>query len=279
MAFALPPTKLGRMANAARSSDRAPRTSTASPPLTALLLDRAADVPIGVQLTWAIKAKIADGSMVAGERLPGLRDLADALHVNVNTVRAVYARLEGEGLLDSHQGSGTFVTEAERPGPQAGVIAARAAREARAAGVDPRDVASALYVQGGHLQITQAEAARRSALRGQIAALDQALGELEAEHPSLARRLSVPRPQTRGAGKRARLPSAAELDQAKGLLLRQISAMQAAIDALESGEAPAGAASEPDRGAAKSELESQAKPKSAGSRSRRGSSRPAIAGA
>ena len=47
-----------------------------------------------------------------GDRLPGLRDVAEATGVNVNTVRTVYQRLEREGLIDSQQGSGTFVVEA-----------------------------------------------------------------------------------------------------------------------------------------------------------------------
>ena len=44
-----------------------------------------------------------------GQRLPGLRELAEATGVNANTVRAVYQRLEQDGLITSLQGSGTFV--------------------------------------------------------------------------------------------------------------------------------------------------------------------------
>ncbi|HEX4564271.1 MAG TPA: winged helix-turn-helix domain-containing protein, partial [Solirubrobacteraceae bacterium] len=79
-----------------------------------LAIDRDAEVAIGVQLAWALRARIEDGSARAGERLPGLREVADATGLNINTVRAVYQRLDGEGLIDSRQGSGTFVSAAAR---------------------------------------------------------------------------------------------------------------------------------------------------------------------
>ena len=72
-------------------------------------IDRDAEVPIGVQLAWALRARIHDGTFKPGQRLPALRDLADVTGVNVNTVRAVYQRLDQEGLIDSQHGSGTFV--------------------------------------------------------------------------------------------------------------------------------------------------------------------------
>jgi DNA-binding transcriptional MocR family regulator len=40
-----------------------------------------------------------------------VRELADIAGVNVNTARAVYARLESEGVVHSEQGRGTFVME------------------------------------------------------------------------------------------------------------------------------------------------------------------------
>ena len=75
-----------------------------------LTIDRRAEVPIGVQLAWALRARIDDGRLATGQRLPGLRDLAQALKINANTVRAVYQRLEHEGMIESQQGSGTYVT-------------------------------------------------------------------------------------------------------------------------------------------------------------------------
>src|SRR4051794_5150444 len=76
-----------------------------------LALDRNAEVPVGVQLAWVLRAKIASGGLGSGDRLPGVRELAAKVGVNANTVRAVYARLEEEGLIEAQHGRGTFVAE------------------------------------------------------------------------------------------------------------------------------------------------------------------------
>jgi DNA-binding transcriptional regulator YhcF (GntR family) len=73
-----------------------------------LSVDRGTDVPLGVQLAGRIRAALQDGTLAAGDRLPSVRKLAEEAGVNVNTVRAVYARLESERLLRSEQGRGTF---------------------------------------------------------------------------------------------------------------------------------------------------------------------------
>jgi DNA-binding transcriptional regulator YhcF (GntR family) len=198
------------------------------PQLEDLAIDRSAEVPIGVQLAWALRSRIDDGRLQPGQRLPGLRELAEATAVNVNTVRAVYQRLEHEGLIDSQQGSGTFVVPAPRRARAVGAIVANAAREARETGVDPREVAAALYVSlESASSPVDAEAERRRLLRAQIAALERALGEMEASHPGLS-----PPPQTRARrGFGPALLSAEELEQVRTLLLRRLSSTQAAIDA------------------------------------------------
>src|ERR1700684_175332 len=101
-------------ATARRATDR----SSANPALDrgaeAIAIDRKADVPVGVQLDWALSAQIRDGRLEPGEQLPTLRELAEQTGLNVNTVRAVYRRLEQRGLIDSQHGSGTFVAAAPR---------------------------------------------------------------------------------------------------------------------------------------------------------------------
>src|SRR5437763_4882968 len=102
--------------------------------LSDFAIDRNAEVPIGVQLAWTLRAQIDSGRCEPGERLPGMRELAQATGVNINTVKAVYQRLEREGLIDTQQGSGTFVGATRRP-RNATAIVANAVREARETGV------------------------------------------------------------------------------------------------------------------------------------------------
>src|SRR3954452_3663314 len=111
-----------------------------------LTLERGSDVPLGTQLAWKLRAAIAAGALKPGDRMPAVRELAAQAGVNVNTVRAVYARLAEQGVVVSEQGRGTFV----RPGPGApslGELIERAARDARRHAVDPRDLAAMLYAR------------------------------------------------------------------------------------------------------------------------------------
>jgi DNA-binding transcriptional regulator YhcF (GntR family) len=197
-----------------------------------IAIDRDAEIPICVQLAWAVRTRIGDGRFKPGQRLPGLREVAEAAGINVNTVRAAYQRMEQEGLIDSQQGSGTFVAPTPRRPSAVGAIAANAAREAHATGVDPREVAAALYVTPESSTIQppdegtgQSEIDKRRALRTQIAAFERALGEIEAEYPGVAPAAIQTR---RGVG--PALLSAEELEQVRTQLVRRLSTVQAAID-------------------------------------------------
>ncbi|MGH2967022.1 MAG: GntR family transcriptional regulator [Solirubrobacterales bacterium] len=108
-------------------------------------LARSDDLPVGAQLAWRLRVLIASGQLRAGARLPGVRELADGASVNVNTARAVYGRLEDDGLIVSRQGLGTFVADDVPASPELERLAADAAASARASGVDPRDLARAIY--------------------------------------------------------------------------------------------------------------------------------------
>src|SRR6266516_7155783 len=99
------------------------------------------EVPLGLQLSWRLRALIATGRLLPGDRLPSVRALADWSGVNVNTVRSVYAKLEDEGLAATHHGLGTFVGAAVAPAPELERIAADAIERAREAGLDPRELA------------------------------------------------------------------------------------------------------------------------------------------
>ena len=197
-----------------------------------LTIDRAGEIPIGVQLAWGLRARIGDGRLAPGQRLPGLRELAEMLGINANTARTVYQRLEQEGLIDSRQGTGTFVASVAQEPSAVGQIAADAARQARQTGVDPREVAAALYVTAEpvsdaptHLD-GQAPAGagrqaseRRRELRAQIAALEQTLSEIQSSHPGL---IPVPSKPSRHAG--PRLLNVEELERVRLELVHRIAA-------------------------------------------------------
>jgi DNA-binding transcriptional regulator YhcF (GntR family) len=208
------------------------RLETGDPGGFGVVIDRDAEVPIGVQIAWALRTQIRDGRFNPSQRLPGLRELAETTGVNINTVRAVYQRLEHEGLIDSRQGSGTFVAPSQPAPSTVGTIAGDAARQAHATGVDPREVAAALYISsseslGRSAPIDEA-AERRRQLRDQIAGLERTLGELEAGHPGVAPTTST---ATRG-GSAPRLLDVGELEQVRTSLLRRLAVVQTAIDAL-----------------------------------------------
>jgi DNA-binding transcriptional regulator YhcF (GntR family) len=78
-------------------------------------VDRASGVPLGTQLAEQIRTAVSGGRLRDGDRLPSVRELAHTAGVNVNTVRAVYARLEADGLVRSEHGRGTFVAGAAAP--------------------------------------------------------------------------------------------------------------------------------------------------------------------
>jgi DNA-binding transcriptional regulator YhcF (GntR family) len=77
-----------------------------------LQLDRDSGVPLRTQLTWRLRSAIERGELAPGDKLPSLRDAAAAAGVNVNTVRAAYAKLESAGVVATEQGRGTFVARA-----------------------------------------------------------------------------------------------------------------------------------------------------------------------
>lgn len=76
---------------------------------SALKLDQSSDLSYVGQIRGQIALLIADGELRPGTRLPAVRTLAARLGVNVNTVRAAFARLEADGLVATRHGVGTTV--------------------------------------------------------------------------------------------------------------------------------------------------------------------------
>jgi GntR family transcriptional regulator len=74
-----------------------------------LHIERGSSTPISRQIAEQIAALCAAESLKVGDRLPSVRQLAQELTVNQNTVLRVYEKLAGDGLLEMRHGEGTFV--------------------------------------------------------------------------------------------------------------------------------------------------------------------------
>lgn len=61
------------------------------------------------QTIQIIKDQISNKSLIAGSRLPSVRQLAAQLNCSVSTIVEAYARLVAEGVLESRLGSGYYV--------------------------------------------------------------------------------------------------------------------------------------------------------------------------
>jgi DNA-binding transcriptional regulator YhcF (GntR family) len=207
--------------------------------LTPFSIDPDDELPVGLQLTWRLRALIATGHLASGERLPSFRRLSNWAGVNVNTVRAVYAGLEQEGLVVSHQGQGTFVAEGIEPAAQLEEIATDALRRALEAGLSPRQlavVASACASMPGGLDDAPATAPSelpdlddegeaievRHELRRQIARLEAELASYPRDLPR-----DLPTAPRRASAHVARVE---ELEQTRDTLIAQLSEAQRAAE-------------------------------------------------
>ena len=73
------------------------------------MLDLHSGMPVYRQIMNQVRGGIASGALAAGDQLPTVRQLAVDLEINPNTVVRAYRELELGGLLETHQGTGTFI--------------------------------------------------------------------------------------------------------------------------------------------------------------------------
>ena len=73
------------------------------------ILDPKDGSPFYRQIIDQIKFGIASGKLQVGEQLPTVRALAVELKVNLNTVAKAYKELEIQHILETQQGTGTFI--------------------------------------------------------------------------------------------------------------------------------------------------------------------------
>ena len=94
-----------------------------------------------MQLAWRLRALIATGRLAGGERLPSFRAPGGLGGRQRQHREGRLEALEREELIVSHQGQGTFVAAGVAAAPQLEEIASDAVERARAAGLDPRELA------------------------------------------------------------------------------------------------------------------------------------------
>jgi GntR family transcriptional regulator len=108
-------------------------------------VDKAGSVPAYAQLVRQVREAMRLGLLQAGDRLPTVREVVTSCRVNAATVLKAYRELEMSGLVESRQGSGTFVTGtlgSADPHVMAGLRGglARWLDKARDAGLEDEDV-------------------------------------------------------------------------------------------------------------------------------------------
>jgi GntR family transcriptional regulator len=114
-------------------------------------LDFQSGVPVYRQIIDQVQAGIATGALARGHQLPTVRQLAVNLAINPNTVLRAYRELEIRGVLETQQGTGTFISDrrvrpddSERERQLEQLVGEFVAR-AGAGGFTLQDVAEALF--------------------------------------------------------------------------------------------------------------------------------------
>lgn len=238
-------TTSSRRSGPGRAPRSASRRGAAPQEPTPFSIDPGDELPVGLQLSWRLRALIRTGRLAAGERLPSFRRLAEWAGVNVNTVRAVYADLEQEGLVVSRQGQGTFVADGTAPAPELEQIATEALQRASEAGLSPRELA----IVATACAAMPADPAQSDPLPGLEETGDgieirhelrRQIGRLEAELATYIRDLPDDLPTARRRAE-AHIAGVEELEQTRDTLIAKLSEAQraAALRAREEDKARA----------------------------------------
>jgi GntR family transcriptional regulator len=84
-------------------------TPTKQPEAFAFRFDPHSGVPVFRQIIDQVQAGIAAGALQCGDQLPTVRQVAVDLAINPNTVLRAYREMEIRGIVDTQQGTGTFI--------------------------------------------------------------------------------------------------------------------------------------------------------------------------
>jgi len=72
-------------------------------------IDSASDRAVYLQIIDQVKRDVALGRLAKEERLPTVRQLAQQLAINPNTIAKAYRQLEQEGIIVTRSGAGAFI--------------------------------------------------------------------------------------------------------------------------------------------------------------------------
>ena len=81
-------------------------------------IDKSSTTPLYIQIREDLRRSILAGTLTPGERLPPVTALAETKGVTAATIRRALQDLTDEGLISSHVGRGTFVTDSRTAGKQ-----------------------------------------------------------------------------------------------------------------------------------------------------------------
>ena len=74
-----------------------------------ILIDYKSRKPIYEQIIDNMKQLVVSGALKRDEQIPSVRQLAQELAINPNTIQKAYAELERQGVIYSLKGRGSFV--------------------------------------------------------------------------------------------------------------------------------------------------------------------------
>jgi len=111
-------------------------------------LDGHSKVATYMQLVQQVRQAVRLGRLDPGDRLPTVREVAESLAINPNTVLKAYRELELEGLVEARTGLGTYVRgHSGRALPNQATLERELAawlRKARTAGWEKEDVVAVI---------------------------------------------------------------------------------------------------------------------------------------
>ncbi len=112
-----------------------------------ITIDGRSPVPIFEQVKSGFRGLVARGLIKPGEQIPAIRNLAEILRVNPNTIARAYRELIQEGFLESRRGEGNFISMNARQNMNNGLEVAKqnlkdAVQMARRSGLNWKDIQS-----------------------------------------------------------------------------------------------------------------------------------------